>query len=87
MQEGFGMFYWQRPRRLPPEIQLEVEMLISDLRGGWSVARQDAQKGAGEARATDGLSRRAQSTDTPADARFLRPRRRLLGGPRNNDRR
>jgi hypothetical protein len=83
------MFYWQRPRRLPPEIQLEVEMLISDLRGGWSVALQHAQQGAGEARATDGLSLLEQSADTSgllADAGFLRPRRRLPGGPRNDDR-
>jgi len=64
MQEGIGMFHWQRPRRLPLDIQLEVETLISDLRGEKSLpfrradeAGTETSKARGFRRHERGLSR------------------------------
>jgi hypothetical protein len=43
------MFHWRRLRRLPPDIQLEVETLISDLRGERSLPLRHADEPVAEA--------------------------------------
>jgi hypothetical protein len=64
------MFHWERLRRLPPDIQLEVETLISDLRGETSPPFRHADEAAG--RGDRGSSRHEDGGQPP---RFHRLRR------------
>jgi hypothetical protein len=66
------MFNRQRLRRLPPDIQLEVETLLSDLRGERSLPS--------EALDASGSSRHERDADLPG---FLRLRR-FVGGSRTD---
>ena len=78
-KEDSVMSDWRRSRRLPPDIQLEVEMLIRDLRGENSPPlRRSAEAGAEAARE---LSRREHGADF---SRFPGLRR-FTGAPRANE--
>jgi hypothetical protein len=83
------MFHWQRTRRLPPEIQIEVEMLISDLGGNRSAALRQSREAGGEACGVRGLSRgepTAYLSRFLPDSWVVRLLRRFLGVPDINDR-
>ena len=74
------MFHSQRLWRLPPDIQLEVETLIADLRGETSLAFRSAGDAVTEAPDVSGSSRHERAADL---SRFLRLRR-FVGGSRTN---
>jgi hypothetical protein len=70
------MFHYRPLRRLPPDIQLEIETLLSDLRGEKAPPLRDASGGCGEAVDVP------RSDDRRSGAHlFHMPRlRRLVGG-------
>ena len=75
------MFHWRPGRRLPRDLELEVETLLADLRG---VPVLPAEETAREASRGHGLSLRSFSRFLP-DAGFVRLRRPSVGGSSAND--
>jgi len=79
-KKGSSMFDRRRLRRLPPDIQLEVETLIADLRGERSVPLRPADEAVNKALDARGSSRHTRHAGLPV----LRLRR-FVGGPRTDD--
>jgi hypothetical protein len=81
MQKGISVFHWQRPRQLPLDIKLEVETLVSDLRGEKSLPFQHADEAGSEAFEARGFRRHERG------ARLSRPLRlcRFVGGHRADE--
>lgn len=75
------MFHWRPARRLPPDIQLEVETLLADLRGAPSPGVDEAIRDAPKGR---GLGFRGLIRLLPT-AGLVGPRSRFIGGSGAND--
>jgi len=75
------MSHWRRLRRLPPDIQLEVETLISDLRGARSIPFGHADEAGTEAFEDRGLSRHGRGALLSRFPGLLR----FVGGSRANE--
>lgn len=80
------MFHWRLARRLPREIELEVEVLLSDLRGEAGVPFRPANEAVAGASRARGTSLRDLFRFLP-HAEFMRPRGRSAGGSSAADRR
>jgi hypothetical protein len=71
------MFHWPPVRRLPREIELEVETLLADLRGEAPIAA--AEEAVNEASSARGAGLRSLSRFLPR-AEVFRPRTRSANG-------
>jgi hypothetical protein len=85
-KKRLGMFHWRPARRLPRDIELEVEMLLSDIRGEARVPLPPAEEGVGEASWARGPSLRDLRRFLPR-ADFIRQRRRSVEDSGADDRR